>query len=178
MTQPAIQQGVWTDIDSTHRLVRLGECILDWVPADGSYRLWKFDYKQGNPLCEVVQEGQLPGFDASTTLTCIEPPMPVDEVVAKVPGTLDYMRSNIKHVVYIMLENRSFDHVCGWLYGDKDQPARVIGPQGPFKGASTEFYNLNGDQKVFLSRFRDGESTTRASSWRSSMKIRITTTRT
>ena len=47
------------------------------------------------------------------------------------PGTIDYMRSKVKHVVYYMLENRSFDHVCGWLY-DNDKPAQLIGSWAVF----------------------------------------------
>jgi len=38
----------------------------------------------------------------------------------KIPG--------ITHIVYVMLENRSFDNVLGWLYADQD-PAAII-PQG------------------------------------------------
>jgi len=56
------------------------------------------------------------------------------------PGTIEYMRSKIKHVVYYMLENRSFDHVCGWLY-ENDQPAQFIGSQKPFDGANLSDYN-------------------------------------
>jgi phospholipase C len=32
---------------------------------------------------------------------------------------------NIKHVVVLMVENRSFDSMLGWLY-EKDTPAQVI----------------------------------------------------
>jgi phospholipase C len=157
LAQPAVQEGVWKDIDAGHQLVPLGEYILDWVPGDASYRLWRFDYKQGNPLCEVIREGKLPpSFDAKTTLTCFEPLIPTDQTAAAAPGSLDYMRSKVKKVVYIMIENRSFDHVCGWLY-ENDKPAVTIGKSGPFQGASTDFYNLDGDKKVFLSKFRDGE---------------------
>ncbi|MBK9036182.1 MAG: hypothetical protein IPL61_33890 [Myxococcales bacterium] len=41
-------------------------------------------------------------------------------------GSMD----NIDHVVVLMLENRGFDHVLGWLYED-DAPAVNIPPLGP-----------------------------------------------
>ena len=34
--------------------------------------------------------------------------------------------SKIKHVVYYMLENRSFDNVLGWLYDQADPPKNII----------------------------------------------------
>ena len=65
------------------------------------------------------------------------------------PGSIEYMRSKIKHVVYYMLENRSFDHVCGWLY-ENDQPAQLLGSQKLFDGASLNDYN-HGDPNEELS---------------------------
>ncbi len=47
------------------------------------------------------------------------------------PGTIDFMRTKIKHVVYYMIENRSFDHVCGWLYEKGEQDINFVGPDGP-----------------------------------------------
>ena len=44
------------------------------------------------------------------TLTGIQGLRPIDQTRARVPGTIDFMRSKIKHVVYYMVENRSFDH--------------------------------------------------------------------
>ncbi|MFV3128387.1 alkaline phosphatase family protein [Niveispirillum sp. KHB5.9] len=35
----------------------------------------------------------------------------------------------IKHVIYYMLENRSFDNILGWLYEDGAEPEHVIGRQ-------------------------------------------------
>ena len=34
--------------------------------------------------------------------------------------------SNIKHVVYYMLENRSFDNIMGWLYDSQNPPKHII----------------------------------------------------
>lgn len=157
LSLPTVQQGVWKDIDKNHRLVRLGNNILDWVPSTGRYRLFAFDPKQKNPIGKVLKKGKLPkGFNKNSTLLGIEPQVPVDVAQASTPGTLDFMRSRIKHVVYLMIENRAFDHICGWLY-ENDKPARIIGPQGPFKGASTKLFNMDGKKKVFLSKFRGGK---------------------
>lgn len=38
--------------------------------------------------------------------------------------------SRIKHIVYLMLENRSLDNVLGWLYADGQRPDHVIAPPG------------------------------------------------
>ena len=40
--------------------------------------------------------------------------------------------SQIDHVVYLMLENRSFDNVVGWLYADQNNiPGINIPPPPP-----------------------------------------------
>lgn len=52
---------------------------------------------------------------------------------------------NIKHIVYLMLENRSLDQLLGWLYdNDREKPAHFIPPTktGPYQGLSTgKYYN-------------------------------------
>ena len=46
--------------------------------------------------------------------------------------------SQIEHVVYLMLENRSFDNLLGWLYDKKNPPKHLIAapnhPAIPFYG--------------------------------------------
>ena len=159
LAQPAVQQGRWSDITADHRLVAMGEHVLDWTPADRQYRLWAFDPGQANPLVGPVRSGTLPeGFDAHTTLLTVQPPLPVDATRAEQPGTMDFMRSKIKHVVYLMLENRSFDHVLGWLY-EKDQPATFVGHDQPFDGASETMFNIDptqGNKKVYLQAYKNG----------------------
>jgi phospholipase C len=157
LSQPVIQTGTWKNIKAGHQLVRVGDKILHWNPADGSYRLLAFDPKATDPIAKVLKKGTLPkAITDGTTLTCVEPTIPVDAKQAASPGSMDFLRSKIKHVVYIMLENRSFDHICGWLY-ENDKPAQIIGGKGPFKGASTKLFNLNGKKEVHLSKFRDGK---------------------
>jgi len=160
---PAVQQGIWTHIGPEHQLVAMGDYVLDWVPANGAFRLWQFDPRCADPLVGPVRTGKLPaGFDEHTTLTMVQMPRTINPQQAQVPGTMDFMRDKIKHVVYLMLENRSFDHVCGWLYNQDDTGINFIGHDGPFDGASTTMYNLDpGDggapKKVMLSQYKNGE---------------------
>nr|WP_315491381.1 alkaline phosphatase family protein [uncultured Rhodoferax sp.] len=163
---PALQQGRWPHMGPEHKLVPFGDYVLDWIPVSGAYRLWAFDPNAADPLQGPVREGVLPaGFDATTTLTMVQQPRTVDAVQAQVPGTMDFMRDKIKHVVYIMLENRSFDHVCGWLYGKDDTGINFIGSDAPFDGASTDMFNIDPcggpdgktPQKVMLSQYQGGQ---------------------
>lgn len=46
------------------------------------------------------------------------------------------LQDNIKHVVVLMLENRSFDNLLGWLYADEDPPNRQH-----FEGLTRDLWN-------------------------------------
>lgn len=52
----------------------------------------------------------------------------------------DYMQG-IKHIVYLMLENRSLDNVLGWLYDDQNLPRQFI----PRASASKPYDGLKPD---------------------------------
>lgn len=160
---PPIQQGFWPEITPDRKLVPVGNYVIDWAPADGSYRLWRFDPASPNALVGPVRTGALPaGLGAESTLTGFLPSIPVDKTRAAVPGTMDFMRTKIKHVVYYMLENRAFDHVVGWLYENGPNNLKIIGPPGPYDGANTRFYNVDADSpnsnnKVYLSKYNGGK---------------------
>ena len=159
LVDPPAAQGSWPDIDDTHRLVPVGDdLLLDWVPADRGYRLWAVDPQQPNPLSRVVASGELPAeLTAQTTLLAVQPPLPVDPVAAEQPGTIEFMRSRISHVVYYMIENRSFDHVLGWLYDRHEGGINFIGSDRPFDGASGDNFNLDTEsEKVYQSLYEDG----------------------
>jgi phospholipase C len=51
------------------------------------------------------------------------------------PGILP----QIRYVVVVMLENRSFDDLCGWLYRDTPPPAQFL----PASSSSTPFNGLH-----------------------------------
>jgi hypothetical protein len=153
------KNGRWKDIDATHRLVPVGEYVLDWDMGKATYRLWKFDPESADPLGKVVRSGDMPdSFGMATTLTGHQVSCPINEKRASVPGTIEFMRSRIKHVVYYMLENRSFDHVCGWLYEKGADEIIFVGDdKGPFSGASESMYNIDPDakdkRKVYLQKY-------------------------
>lgn len=168
LAAPAVQSGIWPDIDATHSLVALGDLILDWVPATGCYRLWKFSPKNAHVLEGPIREGRLPeAFAPTSTLLGIQAlrpsPLSSPAVAEPAPGSIDAMRSRIKHVVYLMLENRSFDHVCGWLYDQNAVDIHFLGAGQPvFDGASPEMHckgtDADGNEiDVHLSLFQDGE---------------------
>ena len=156
---PAIQSGRWTDIDEKHRLVALGDLVLDWLPSDRSYRLWAFNPKSDNPLTGPLAVGALPmQFDEKTTLLGVQALIPVNPARAKEPGSIDFMRDKVKHVVYLMLENRSFDHVLGWLYEKGETGINFVGRDGDFDGASLEMFNVDpsaagGPEQVHLKKY-------------------------
>ncbi|KTG17539.1 phosphoesterase [Guyparkeria sp. XI15] len=157
LSLPTVQSGRWDEIDASHELVALGDHVLDWRPEDGRFRLWGFDPQRPEVLIGPVREGSLPeGIGPDARLIGFQSRRPVDSLRAGTPGTLDFMRSKIRHVVYYMLESRSFDNVCGWLY-QKGEPNHVIGPAGDFEGASTDDYNWHEGRKVHVSQFKDGQ---------------------
>lgn len=55
----------------------------------------------------------------------------------------------IRHIVAVMLENRSFDNVCGWLYREGPPPSLYLpktpAPQ-PFNGLSSGLFNPVSEQ--------------------------------
>ena len=154
---PAVQEGQWENIDADSELTAIGEYVLEWNAGRGDYRLWQFDPDDKAVLVGPVRSGQLPdsiGQDA--VLTGYQAPIPIRVEQASTPGTIDFMRSKIKHIVYYMLESRSFDNVCGWLYENAAEDCHYIGTQEPFDGASTEYFNLDGDNKVHVSKYQNG----------------------
>ena len=160
LVTPAVQHGTWTDIDDSHQLVPVGDdLLLDWVPSDRSYRVWAFDPYQPNPLTDLLASGELPAeLSPTTTLVAVQPQVPVDPVAAEQPGTIEFMRTKVKHVVYYMLENRSFDHVVCWVHDRHEGGINFIGSDRPFDGASVENYNEDTEgNRVYQSLYQDGQ---------------------
>ena len=151
LARPAVSDGHLDGIDESHQLIPIGEHVLDWDMGRGTYRLWLFDPTNDKPLSGPVKHGEMPnGFNARMSpdgikgnmLTGIQGLRPIDQSQKSKPGTIDFMRSKIKHVVYYMVENRSFDHACGWLY-EKGEKTNFVGHGEPFQGASADMYNLD-----------------------------------
>ena len=157
---PARWQGSMPQFTHQHKLVAIGDLVMSWIPGHPEAKVWSFsaDPQTASPLT-LLRCADLPAaFDGNTTLLGIQPPLPIDPVRQLVPGTVDHMRAKIKHVVHYMVENRSFDHVCGWLYAQDQRNIRFVGHDGPFQGAdpSTQF-NLNGNRKVPISLYNGGK---------------------
>ncbi|MES9851162.1 MAG: alkaline phosphatase family protein [Candidatus Thiodiazotropha sp. L084R] len=158
LSLPVVQEGHWDQIDKHHQLTSIGDYILDWHTEKLNYRLWKFDPDHKNLLVGPVREGNLPtDIGADEILIGYQARLPVQAQLAETPGTIDFMRAKIKHVVYYMLESRSFDNVCGWLYENGDEECHYIGSQEPFDGASRDNFNYDGDQKIHVSQYKEGK---------------------
>ena len=159
LSYPAVQKGSLKDydIDEGHELIPIGDHVLDWETKTNWFRLWEFDREGKKIFKGPVSEGTLPDeITSSAVLTAVETLISKNESRAKEPGTMDYMRDKIEHVVYYMIENRSFDHVCGWLY-DKDAKINVIGPKGPFNGVDKNFTNTFKGKKYAITQYNDGK---------------------
>lgn len=163
LSYPAIQSGSWEalGINKNHTLIAIGGLVLDWVPADGTYRLWEFDHNYENALKGPLKSGKLPkSFAKGSTVTALETLIPIDAKKAKIPGTMDFMRSKIEHVVYYMIENRSLDHVCGWLY-ENDVPNILIGSDKPYNGVDKNFTNEYEGKEYAITKYKDGKLPTK-----------------
>lgn len=154
----AVRRGNWKKlgINSKRQLFVIGNYVLDWDGSSNNYRLWEFDLSNENILVPVKQ-GTLPNtFSKTTILTPIETLIPMDAKLAGTPGTMDFMRDKIEHVIYYMIENRSFDHVCGWLYS-KNSPIKVIGPAGPYRGVDKNFTNSFRGKEYAVTKYNNGK---------------------
>jgi phospholipase C len=144
------------------RLAIIGGRILAWSPTDRSYTLYTF--APNNPFGTPTVTGTLPAtLDPTHTLTAVQPNRPIDADHAQTPGTLDFMRSRIKHVVTYVVESRSFDNVVGWLYEKEDVESRIhwVPPTpGTFEGASPSNTNTVDGETFRQHKYKKGEVST------------------
>jgi phospholipase C len=60
----------------------------------------------------------------------------------------ELQHSRVKHIVVLMLENRGFDHLMGWLYRPGDDPSKIISRESDnrdfFLGLSDSFLERDG----------------------------------
>jgi phospholipase C len=155
---PAVAESSWQNMPDENQFLALGDYILSWSPADLSYILYLPQPHAADPFGEIVRQGTLPAaMSGSSSLFGIQTRSTVFLNANPQPGTIEYMRSKIKHVVYYMLESRSFDNVCGWLYENNQSPINFIGSDAPFNGASTSNSNWYNGQQTFQSKFMGGK---------------------
>ncbi len=158
LSMPTISEGTRPDIDASHHLIAMGENILDIAPGDGSYRLWGFDPFLPDPFVGPLKQGALPqGFDVSGQLTPVQMPIPIDAAKALVPGTMDFMRTNIEHVVVYMLESRTMDSVLGWLYEADAPHLNYVNAEPPFKANSKSYTNTYKGTPYPVHQYEDGK---------------------
>jgi len=160
---PTVQEGRWTNIDQSDALAVVGQYVVTWKPASlaEGCRIWRFDARTANPLGErAVNTAALPeGFTPHSSLMGFIPSHPVNAQQSRRPGTLDFMRTNIEHVVYLMLESRSFDNVLGWLYErGRQEGLNWVGPHPDgFRGLDAAMSNpLPDGQPAFVSQYEGG----------------------
>ncbi|CAM4122611.1 alkaline phosphatase family protein [Gillisia limnaea] len=155
---PEVWKGKWKGVTKDHQIVPVEDKIVTWNPMDLSYMLWDFKPTSEEPLQNLIKEGKLPEAMANSSSLVSISKREKNIKASEEKGTMNYMRSKIKHIVYYMVESRSFDNVCGWLYKNEDANIQFVGNDKAFQGASTENYNLDGsDKKIHQSKFNEGK---------------------
>ncbi|MGB5508707.1 alkaline phosphatase family protein [Robiginitalea sp.] len=155
---PAVAKGTWQSVQIGNQFTALGDYILSWSPTDLSYTLYLPDPAAADPFSEIISQGSLPvEMSGSSSMFGLQTRNSVLLNTNPQPGTIEFMQSKIKHVVYYMLESRSFDNVCGWLYENDQSPINFIGSDAPFNGASTKNSNWFNGQQIFQSKFMGGK---------------------
>ncbi len=126
------------------RLVAIGLDLLAWTPGEPSCVLYHGDGEDpfGRSSTRLLP-ADFPEDVAS--LTPVVSKVPIDPQRASTPGTIDFMRTRVKHVVVYVLESRSFDSVVGWLHEHSSEGIHWVGATAgpPFEGASES--NANRD---------------------------------
>jgi len=161
---PTVQSGNWHGIDQSDAMTVVGNYVLTWKPQDLSAgcRIWAFDPRNADPLGGApINTSALPeGFSADSSLFGVIPSQPARQALEHMPGTIEFMRSKIEHVVYYMLESRSFDNVLGWLYarGQTDGLNWVGAHADGFRGLDASMSNpLPNGQAAYVSQYMDGK---------------------
>lgn len=140
-------------------LVAVDQYILAWHPSSRRYTLYQFD--PTDPFGNAVRKGELPSaFTPQTTLASVQTRVPIDDSQSQEPGTMDFMRSKIEHVVYYAVESRSFDNVLGWLYEQGTHFVNWVHAQPPFAGASIANTNPCGGKQYRQHKLHDGTLST------------------
>lgn len=160
---PTVQEGTWSGIDESDAMAVVGSHIVTWKPdaPNAGCRIWAFDAGRADPLGGApINTAPLPdGFEPKSTLLGVLPDQPGHVSREKTPGTIEFMRDRIEHVVYYMLESRSFDNVLGWLYerGQKDGLNWIGASADGFRGLDATMGNVLPDgRKALVSQYMGG----------------------
>jgi len=154
---PEVNTGEWKGVTSAHKVIAVGKKLLTWIPGELGYSLWSVDPFAKNPFTEEVCGGTLPAeFKSGSDISSFESLEEIKVKDAPAPGTMDFMRTKIKKVVYYMVESRSFDNVCGWLYENDLAKINYIGSDKPFEGASSSNTNPYQGKSIPQSKYQNG----------------------
>ncbi|WP_421844060.1 alkaline phosphatase family protein [Marinobacter algicola] len=160
---PTVQSGHWSTIDERDAMTVVGDHIVTWKPdaPSAGCRIWRFDANNDDPLGgKPINSTPLPdGFAPTSTLFGVIPSQPPHQSRKETPGTVEFMRNKIEHVVYYMLESRSFDNVLGWLYerGQTDGLNWIGANADGFRGLDSTMSNpLPNGRDAYVSQYMEG----------------------
>ncbi len=141
LSYPPLASGTVSLRPETH-LVAVGLDLLAWAPGEPSCVLYHDDPADpfGRSSTRMLPE------DFPEDVVCLTPvvsKVPIDPRRAATPGTMDFLRTRVKHVVVYVLESRSFDSVVGWLHEHSSEGIHWVGATAgpPFEGASDHHEN-------------------------------------
>ncbi|MCG3464223.1 hypothetical protein L7G72_21000 [Xenorhabdus bovienii] len=158
LPEPQVSDMQWT-IDPGKKLCTLGDRIVAWSPDSHDITFWLIDPAQAQPRLssKTIRVWDTPLL-ADTVLFGITPRVPLKlpngvQGMPEGPGTIPWMRRHIKKIVYLMLENRSFDHVFGDLYS-QGKVERFVGSDMPFEDANNTRWNADkSDLRYYQTKF-------------------------
>ncbi len=164
LSMPALATIQSMVIGQNSKLIPMGDYILETIP-DGAglkFRLWGFDPTEPDPLTGPLSLGSLPSeFSPDTDITSFQPLVPIDKENAATPGTMDFMRDTVDHVVVYMLESRTLDNVLGWLYENNSATINYVNAEAPYKGNSLSNKNFDAQGKAYpVYKFEGGKLST------------------
>ncbi len=141
LSAPAICNGTHKFAEG-RQFMMIGDELIAWTPGEAEFDIHEF--KPSNPF-KKSRKGKFPkGFSTAEvkTLTALHPRTAIGSD-AEVPGTMDFMRNKIEHIVYYVVESRSFDGVLGWLHKQGTNDINWVGApaDSKFRGASEQNSN-------------------------------------
>ncbi|ERT11773.1 alkaline phosphatase family protein [Photorhabdus temperata] len=159
-------------INSESKKINIGDYLID-IGKDNKINVWKINpaYINGNgePFFNNISAinsnngdiNLLDVFNDNSINIGFSPMMPMSLLNSDLsPGTIGFMRNKIRKIVYVMFENRSLDHACGWLY-EKNAPSVIIGDNRnkKFDGCDSD-NNFNIDKNasvIYQGKYKDGK---------------------
>lgn len=158
LSDPPVANGT-LPADMHGTVVAVGDELVAWTPGETGHAI--YDGSADDPFSNP-RMGAFPdefAADSATAVAALHPPVRAAADAQATPGTIEFMQSKIKHVVYYVLESRSFDSVVGWLYDQTSDIHWVGAPTGStFEGASETNDNESADgTKYYQNKYKGGD---------------------